>query len=146
MFRFDAAFQELHPCRACERCHNTDKGCIYKDGMEELNPHLLEADLVAFASPIYYYDWERPAEAWPSTGSTPTARALRTPKKAVLLLTMEDDTMESAAGAVLSFQGMTNYLGWERVGVISALSCGDLAAMERTDYPQQAYELGKNLR
>ncbi|MFR2157094.1 MAG: NAD(P)H-dependent oxidoreductase [Evtepia gabavorous] len=25
--------------------------------MEELNPHLLEADLVAFASPIYYYDW-----------------------------------------------------------------------------------------
>ena len=54
--------------------------------------------------------------------------------------------MESAAGAVLSFQGMTNYLGWERVGVISALSCGDLAAMERTDYPQQAYELGKNLR
>lgn len=72
--------------------------------------------------------------------------ALRTPKKAVLLLTMEDDTMESAAGAVLSFQGMTNYLGWERVGVISALSCGDLAAMERTDYPQQAYELGKNLR
>ncbi len=24
--------------------------------------------------------------------------------------------MESAAGAVLSFQGMTNYLGWERVG------------------------------
>ena len=57
VFRFDAAFQELHPCRACERCHNTDKGCIYKDGMEELNPHLLEADLVAFASPIYYYDW-----------------------------------------------------------------------------------------
>ena len=27
VFRFDAAFQELHPCRACERCHNTDKGC-----------------------------------------------------------------------------------------------------------------------
>ena len=27
--------------------------------------------------------------------------------------------------------------------MISALSCGDLAAMERTDYPQQAYELGK---
>ena len=40
VFRFDAAFQELHPCRACERCHNTDKGCIYKDGMEELNPHI----------------------------------------------------------------------------------------------------------
>lgn len=145
VFRFDAAFQELHPCRACERCHNTDKGCIYKDGMEELNPHLLEADLVAFASPIYYYDWSAQLKLAIDRFYA-NSTALRTPKKAVLLLTMEDDTMESAAGAVLSFQGMTNYLGWERVGVISALSCGDLAVMERTDYPQQAYELGKNLR
>ena len=121
VFRFDAAFQELHPCRACERCHNTDKGCIYKDGMEELNPHLLEADLVAFASPIYYYDWSAQLKLAIDRFYA-NSTALRTPKKAVLLLTMEDDTMESAAGAVLSFQGMTNYLGWERGGVSSALS------------------------
>ena len=99
----------------------------------------------SFASPIYYYDWSAQLKLAIDRFYA-NSTALRTPKKAVLLLTMEDDTMESAAGAVLSFQGMTNYLGWERVGVISALSCGDLAAMERTDYPQQAYELGKNLR
>ena len=61
---------------------------------------------------------------------------------------LSPDTPEEVVLSLIhiSFQGMTNYLGWERVGVISALSCGDLAAMERTDYPQQAYELGKNLR
>ena len=91
VFRFDAAFQELHPCRACERCHNTDKGCIYKDGMEELNPHLLEADLVAFASPIYYYDWSAQLKLAIDRFYA-NSTALRTPKKAVLLLTMEDDT------------------------------------------------------
>ena len=95
VFRFDAAFQELHPCRACERCHNTDKGCIYKDGMEELNPHLLEADLVAFASPIYYYDWSAQLKLAIDRFYA-NSTALRTPKKAVLLLTMEDDTMRGS--------------------------------------------------
>ena len=80
VFRFDAAFQELHPCRACERCHNTDKGCIYKDGMEELNPHLLEADLVAFASPIYYYDWSAQLKLAIDRFYA-NSTALRTPKR-----------------------------------------------------------------
>lgn len=144
VFRFDAAFADLHPCLGCRKCRTTDQGCVHKDDMEVLNPHLLAADLVAFASPIYYYDW---------TAQLKTAidrfyansPALRHPKKTALLLTMEDDTMASAAGAILSYEGMTNFLHWHRVGVLSALDCLDLEAMAKTDYPQQAYELGKSL-
>lgn len=144
IFRFDAAFETVHPCLACERCHTTDRGCVHKDAMQQLNPHLLAADVVVFASPIYYYDWTAQLKLVIDRFYANTT-ALKAPKQAALLLTMEDDTMESAAGAILSFEGMTNYLGWQRVGVISALSCGDLEAMQATDYPQQAYELGKSL-
>lgn len=144
VFRFDAAFQDLHPCLACEKCHTTDTGCVHKDDMELLNPHLLAADLVAFASPIYYYDWSAQLKLAIDRFYANSA-ALRTPKKTALLLTMEDETMESAAGAIQSFQGMTNYLGWQRVGMISALACGSLEAIEKTDYPEQAYQLGKSL-
>ena len=55
VIRFDAAFKKIHPCVACEKCHSGNSGCTFKDDMEELNPHLLEADGVVFASPIYYY-------------------------------------------------------------------------------------------
>ena len=144
VFRFDAAFQKVHPCIGCGRCRKTDLGCVFQDGMQELNPHLLEADAVVFVSPIYYYDWTAQIKTVIDRfhGNGP---ALRVPKKTALLLTMEDETMESAAGAIQSFQGMTNFLKWQRVGVISALNCGDLEAMEKTDYPQQAYELGRGL-
>lgn len=53
--RFDAAFRQVHPCIACETCHNTDRGCAFADDMETLYPELLAADAVAFATPIYYY-------------------------------------------------------------------------------------------
>lgn len=144
VFRFDAAFADLHPCLGCRKCRTTDAGCVHKDDMELLNPHLLAAEMVVFVSPIYYYDW---------TAQLKTAidrfyansPALRQPKKTALLLTMEDDTMESAAGAILSYEGMTDFLHWERVGILSALDCLDLEAMAKTDYPQQAYQLGKSL-
>lgn len=55
VFRFDSAFKKVHPCIACEKCHNTDTGCVFKDDMEELNPVLLTADAVVFVTPIYYY-------------------------------------------------------------------------------------------
>ena len=55
IFRFDAAFHDIHPCIACERCHTTDKGCTFQDDMQELNPKLLEAEAVVFVSPVYYY-------------------------------------------------------------------------------------------
>lgn len=145
IFRFDGAFKDVHPCIACRQCRNTDKGCVFQDDMNELNPYLLAADMVVLVSPIYYYDWTAQLKTVIDRfyAHSPLLRSLN--KKAALLLTMEDDTMESADGAILSFQGMTNFLGWERVGIISALDCLDLEAMAKTDYPQQAYELGRSL-
>ena len=52
VFRFDAAFKNVHPCIACEKCHRTGS-CAFQDDMNELNPHLLEADVIVLVSPIY---------------------------------------------------------------------------------------------
>lgn len=144
IFRFDAAFQTIHPCIACERCHNTDSGCIFQDDMQELNPKLLDADAVVFISPIYYYAMNAQIKTVIDRFYANDA-ALHKNKKAVLMVTMADDTMESAEGAIASFKGMVNFLEWEIAGIIAGVSCADIEALEKTDYPKQAYELGKNL-
>lgn len=48
IFRFDAAFQDVHPCIACERCHKTDKGCAFQDDMTTLNRNLYGYAIKAF--------------------------------------------------------------------------------------------------
>lgn len=140
--RFDAAFHKVHPCIACEKCHTTDGGCVFKDDMQELNPVLLAADVVVFVSPIYYYTINAQIKAVIDRFYANDA-ALHGHKKAALLLTMADDTMESADGAIATFKGMTKFLEWDAAGMVIGLDCADMALLQKSDYPKQAYALGK---
>ena len=56
VFRFDCAFKQVEPCRACNRC-GMDGPCIFNDDFQELRPHLIDADMVVFATPMYYLGW-----------------------------------------------------------------------------------------
>lgn len=144
VFRFDAAFKNVHPCIACEKCHRTGS-CAFQDDMNELNPHLLEADVIVLVSPIYYYDINAQIKAVIDRFYANDEK-LHGNKKAILMLAMADTSTESAEGALASFNGMTHYLGWEPIGTVVGLNCWTLDMMKQTDYPRQAYELGKNLR
>ena len=47
---------KINGCLACEFCHGKGAGtCVQKDDMEKVMPAYKEADMVVFASPIYYY-------------------------------------------------------------------------------------------
>lgn len=144
VFRFDAAFKKVHPCIACEKCHNTDTGCAFKDDMQELNEHLLAADAVIFVSPIYYYDINAQLKSVIDRFYANDA-ALHKNKKTALIVAMADNTMTSAKGAVASFEGTANFLEWEIAGTVIAKDSWTLDMLKESDYPSQAYELGKSL-
>ena len=145
VYRFDAALKKVHPCIACEKCHTGNDGCVFKDDMEEVIPRLLAADGVVLVSPIYYYNVSAQLKAvidrFHAKGDE-----IHGPKKAAMLLTMEDDTQESAEGALTSFKGMTGYLGWKNVGTVAALACPNPEALQKTNYLTDAYNLGKSMR
>ena len=105
--RFDAAFRQVHPCIACETCHNTNRGCVFADDMKTLYPELLAADAVVFATPIYYYAMNAQIRAVIDRFYACDAQ-LHHNKKTALLVTMADNTMESAAGF---FSGHGKVLG-----------------------------------
>lgn len=143
VYRFDAAFRKVHPCIACEHCHNTDKGCVFQDAMEELNPQLLSADAVIFVSPIYYYGMTAQIKTVIDRFYA-NDEALHGPKKTALLLAFADEEMESAEGAIMSFRGMTGFLEWENMGELAALGCTTPEDIEDTEFLRQAYEMGRN--
>lgn len=143
VFRFDAAFKNIHPCIACEKCHMGSDGCAFKDDMGELNPHLLEADGIVFVSPIYYYDINAQLKAVIDRFYANDA-ALHKGKKAALIVTMADDTERTADGAVASFKGTANFLEWDVAGTVIGVDCATLEQLKQTDYPKQARELGRN--
>jgi len=143
VIRFDSAFKKVHPCIACEKCKPSTK-CIFDDDFEAIKNEILEADMIVFASPIYYY-------AVSSQIKTVIDRfysideKLHTNKKAAVILTYADNTIETANLVLGNFKGMFEFLDWENVQNIIAPSLWSMGDVNNTDFIQKAYELGKSL-
>ena len=48
IFRFDAAFECVHPCIGCDTCRRGKKPCVFQDGMNYLYLELKKADMIVF--------------------------------------------------------------------------------------------------
>jgi multimeric flavodoxin WrbA len=46
--------QNVHGCIDCQTCRRTGS-CIWKDDLTEIMPEVLEADVLVFASPVYFF-------------------------------------------------------------------------------------------
>lgn len=53
--RFDAAMKKVGGCRACETCFSTGKACTFDDDFNTIAPAILEADVIVFTMPVYWY-------------------------------------------------------------------------------------------
>ena len=52
----NVAHKKIGGCMACEYCHEKEKEvCCQKDDMQAIYPEILSADMIVFASPIYYF-------------------------------------------------------------------------------------------
>ncbi len=143
VYRFDAAYKDLHPCAACEHCHTTEDGCVFKDDMEELNLHLLDADYVVFASPIYFYGVNAQLKTAVDRfyAKLPFLKTLK--KKAMLIITLGDDVDTPSESALAWFRNMIDYLGWENAGELVGVGLMDTKDLTKYDYEERAAAMGR---
>lgn len=144
VFRFDAAFEKVNPCLACEYCstHNTE--CVHKDSMEKLNKKLIDADVIIFATPLYYYTVSAQLKAVIDRFHAKNS-IISGNKKAIMLATAYGDDDQTMEALDKMFVSSLRFLNWENAGTVYAGGCPVREVIENTDYPKQAYELGKSL-
>jgi len=144
VYRFDTAFEELHPCLGCDQCGRTGR-CVYQDSMEKLIPHLLEADVVTFATPLYYFGMSAQLKMVIDRFYAINYKLMGSGKKAVLLATAYDNNDWTMRELTAHYRTIVKYLNWTDAGMVLAGGCGNRSDIERSDFGQQAYHLGKNL-
>ena len=69
-----------------------------------------------------------------------------TAKKAQLIVTAASREERIMNGVVGSYRETLHYLKWQDMGTLLAYGCYTREAIEKTDYPEQAYEMGKAVR
>lgn len=144
VFRFDCAFRRVSPCRACNRC-GMDGPCVLDDDFSELRPRLIEADMVVFATPMYYFGVSAQLKSVIDRFYAINGQIKGADKKAAFLMTYADTSAKEAEPMLAYYRTLIDYLGWTSVGEVVASGVWMAGSVRATRYPEQAYRLGKSL-
>lgn len=138
--------KRINPCLGCDYCRSHDGICVQKDDMNELYPQILQADLVVFVSPLYYFGFTAQMKAFIDRFYAVNA-SLReqTHKKAILLTAGGGKEKWIVDGILANYHTMLRYLHWESLGNVCALGCHAKEHLAQTDYPEAAGKLGESL-
>ena len=104
-------------CLGCEYCHTKGEGnCVQNDDLEKIMPAYKEADMIVFASPIYYFTMSAQIEA--AIQRVYCIGAPAKAKKFSLLLSSGSPGVYDAS--IAQFKAYCAYADIEFAGVITA--------------------------
>lgn len=144
--KIQLADKKIAPCKGCDYCKKHDGKCVSGDDMELLNPSILEADVLVFVSPLYYFGFTAQLKAFIDRFYAINAGLHAQTEKKAILLTAGADTDDSAMdGIVANYETMVRYLGWKNIGEICAYGCAVKENLVETSYLEEAKKLGESL-
>ena len=130
---------------ACGMCWSMGTPCVQSDDMEKIFPEIEQADMIVFASPLYFFSWPTQLKSvidrlYPYTVEK-SERSL-TGKECVLLLAAATDVENEIKGVQESYRILAEYMRWHSVGEVIAYGVDKKGDVRNTAYLEQAKELG----
>ena len=148
---------EVRGCLGCNACRY-GKPCVQKDGFNELAPRIKAADLVVFASPLYFWTVSARLKALverfyciaEEDENPPLGRYEKSPvRDSALLMTSADNLFWTFEQAASYYQfAIVNYIGFHDRGMLLAGGCGGTNGapeIAKTGHLLAAYEFGKRI-
>jgi len=128
---------KISGCIGCEYCRNLGNGeCALKDDMQNVYNGLDDADIVVFASPVYYWSFTGQMQ---STISRFYAKRKPKVKNYAMILSSGSNGVYNAL--VSQYHDILEYFGANDLGIITAYGSQNKSEAKL----QEAYNFGKNL-
>ena len=132
-------------CMACEYCFAHDGECVNQDDMQEFYPLLREADVIVYATPMYFYNFPSQLRAFQDRMFCGIAKPFGI-KQTALLLCFEDKDITTADAAVGTFRQCASYCKREILGEVIVNGVYEKGAIAGNPGLQEAYQLGLSIR
>lgn len=142
--RFDCAQHKIAPCLACNSC-GMNGPCVQRDDFELVRQQIIEADVIVFATPMYYFGFSAQLKTVIDRCYAINGIINGAPKKTALLMAYADHNKVKEDTLVNHFHTLATYMGWQELGVVVAPGVWTAGAIRHTPYPEQAYRLGRSV-
>ena len=144
--RFDAAQKNVGGCHACETCYKTGKACSFDDDFNEIAPALLEADVVVFSTPVYWYSIPAQIKAViDKMYSFCVAGKDIAGKECMLIACCEEDDQSVLDGVRIPIERTAALVKWHMAGEVLVPGVLNVGDIEKTDGCRQAAALAEKL-
>ncbi|MDR2083818.1 MAG: flavodoxin family protein [Bacteroidales bacterium] len=134
--------KKINYCLGCGACYTTHK-CVQKDDMAEILDKMVNADVLVFGTPVYFYTMDAQLKTLIDR-TVPRYTELK--GKAYLIATLADKGEETITGTIAAFRGFMDCLDnveeAEHIIGYGAWNKGDIIGNPAVE---KAYEAGKNV-
>lgn len=129
---------DISGCKGCGYCKGENKGkCIQDDDMQKVYPILAEADMIVFASPVYYFGFTGQMQSAITRFYAP---GKPNAKKYALILSSGSENVVN--GIIYQYTSMVNYFGGENLGIKKFFG----ADQKNEKILDEMREFGKNIK
>ena len=144
--KYVTADKEIKGCRACMTCFSKGTACSFADDFNELAPLVEKADMIVFATPLYWFSF--PAQlkaALDKFFSFMIGQKTLKIKDCALLACAGDPNEDGFDALVTSYKLITRHMGWKDSGTILVPGLMGKDDILKTDGLTRAEELGKSI-
>ena len=143
--RIDSALLQISGCVVCNRCFG-DGACAMKDDFNLVAPKIENADVIVFATPIYWYTFPAKLKALiDKFYSFCVAKKDVSGKECVLLCCGEAEDAHTGDGLIASYHLIADYLKWKNAGELCVLGVSGVGDIDGSPELKRAKALGASL-
>lgn len=136
---------KVNPCIGCNSCFSRENHqCFQQDDMQVIYEKLKHADVVAIASPVYFYGISAQLKAMVDRLHTPLRNDFHI-KKLALLLVGAATLPELFDSIKVQYQLILNFFHLEDAGMVLVRGVKDVGDIKGNPALQEAYELGASV-
>ena len=140
----DAAHADIHPCIGCIHC-GYEGPCILHDDNQKIRAAVLDADMIVFVTPLYYYGMSAQLKIVIDRFCAYNSSITRKHMKSALLTVAWNSDNWTFDALEIHYRTLVRYLDFQDQGMVLGRGCGTPSMTKHSQYPEMAYQLGKGL-
>ena len=140
----DAAHANIHPCTGCIRC-GYEGPCSQKDDVDDIRQNILDADMIVFVTPLYYYGMSAQLKTLIDRFCAFNSSIQRKRMKSALISVAWNNDNWTFDALEAHYKTLVRYLNLKDMGMILGTGCGAPEMTQSSIFPNLSYEMGRKL-
>ncbi len=141
----DVVKEDIHACKGCVSC-GYEGPCVQQDAMQKIKGKILGADMLVFATPLYYYGMSSQLKAVVDRFCFFNSSLTRKRIKSALIAVAWNSDMWTFEVLEKHYKTLVNYLKMNDQGMVLGRGCGTPNMTSGSKYMREAYDFGKGLK